>query len=128
MNRRRMISSVFQKREKSNVAFNRIVDEFLSMQRGKGNAEQTIKHYERSAKKIKRFLCWYTDESMEFDELSAEEIVERGGKTSISKFEQRTFEEQFREFLVDVEGVNEVTVNCYLRDYRVYAYWMMEQE
>ena len=59
MNRRRMISSVFQKREKSNVVFNRIVDEFLSMQRGKGNAEQTIKHYERSAKKIKRFLCWY---------------------------------------------------------------------
>lgn len=107
--------------------FTKAADIFIQVQKGKGNSEVTIKHYEQSIRKLKKFFAWYNDEQGVYDKLTNEERIEFGGAQPIAVFESDNFESGFREFLTDEEGVSLITVNTYFRDYRVIAYWLMEE-
>lgn len=107
--------------------FNKIADVFINVQRGRGNSEATIKHYQQSIRKMCKFFCWLNQEGSEYDKLSDYNRVVYGGGQPYGVLERDDFESHYREFLIDVEGVSEITVATYFRDYRVIAYWMMEE-
>lgn len=123
-NNRKMLD--YQRRSNLQIAFDRVEREFLYDQEGRGNAKQTISHYQQSFRKIKKFLCWLTDTEDKYDDLSNEKRFAIGGQQYIFLFERKDFDKRFREFLVEIEEVNDVTVATYFRDYRVIAYWMMD--
>lgn len=107
--------------------FEKIADVFISVQRGKGNSESTIKHYEQSIRKMCKFFCWVTLDEKAYAAMTKEEQVAFGGTQPYAIFELDNFEEEYRDFLIDTEGVSEVTVATYFRDYRVIAYWLMDE-
>lgn len=119
--------SDYQRRSNQQIKLNRVEREFIYDQEGRGNAAQTIIHYQQSFRKIKKFLCWISDNGDRYDKLTNENRYTIGGEQCIYLFERRDFDKRLREFLIEIEEVNEVTVATYFRDYRVIAYWMMDQ-
>lgn len=115
-----------QRKYNSQITFEKVCKYFIDDQKGRGNAEQTIKHYEQSIRKVEKFLCWMNDTDDSFDRMTKEKQYMIGSEQYVSIFNQRGFDKRFREFLVDVEEVSDVTVATYFRDYRVIAYWMMK--
>lgn len=107
--------------------FQKIADIFISVQRGKGNSEATIKHYEQSIRKMCKFFCWVNSAENDYAAMTDSKRVNAGSLQPYAVMELDNFEEQYRDFLTEVEGVNEVTVATYFRDYRVIAYWMMDE-
>ena len=116
-----------QRKFNCQISFGKVCEYFINDQKGKGNAEQTIKHYEQSIRKIEKFLCWLNDTDDQFDKITKEKQYLIGSEQSVSVFNRKGFDKQFREFLIDIEEVNDVTVATYFRDYRVIAYWMMNE-
>lgn len=116
-----------QKKGKTAPTFEKATEEFLLIQRGRGNKPATLTHYANTIKKIKRFLAWYHYPD-EFTDMAEDEILEAGGKIECRVFSSKTIEAAFRAFLLDVDGVSEVTVATYFRDYRAIAYWMMDED
>ena len=117
---------LYQNRSKSQTKLKRIEQDFLYDQKGRGNADQTIAHYQQSFNKIKKFLCWWEDKDDNYDKLSNERRYIVGGEQCAYLFERDRFESKFRQYLTDIEEVGDVTVATYFRDYRVIAYWMMD--
>lgn len=107
--------------------FGRIADIFIEAQKGRGNAELTIKHYEGTIRKLKKFFAWLSDEKGAYEKQTKEEQMEVGGAQPYAIFETDNFESSFREFLLDEEGVGEQTVATYFRDYRAIAYYLMDE-
>ena len=110
----------------SSLPFSAIAEKFIAVQEGRGNSPVTIKHYQNSIKKLKLFLCWFSDEENAYPMLTDVRRLEIGASAPISLFEQSNIESELRRFLLDVEEVNDITVCTYFRDYRVIAYWMMK--
>lgn len=119
-------NTYYQRRSDAQIKFKNVVQYFMQEQEGRGNAKQTIKHYEQSVRKIEKFLCWLTDEDDEYDRLSNEQRYAIGSEQHAFIFDRRGFDAKFREFLTEIEEVSDVTVATYFRDYRVIAYWMMD--
>lgn len=107
--------------------FQKIADMFISVQRGRGNSEATIKHYEQSIRKMCKFFCWVNSAENDYAAMTDPQRVTAGSVQPYAVMELDNFEEEYRDFLIDVEGVSEVTVATYFRDYRVIAYWMMDE-
>lgn len=107
--------------------FQKAADIFINDQRGRGNSEVTITHYQQSIRKMCKFFCWVNAEDMDYDELTDSKRIAYGGAQPYAIFERDDFEALYREFLLDIEGVSEVTVATYFRDYRAIAYWMMDR-
>lgn len=112
--------------KRNSATFYKVTQAFLNVQRARGNSPVTLKHYESSIRKIKRFLVWQSDRKI-FPQLSDREIQEKGDNFPIDIFEYSNTETEFRSFLLDIEEVSEVTVSTYFRDYRAIAYWMMDE-
>lgn len=112
--------------KKNTATFYKVYQSFLKVQHARGNSAVTLKHYETSIRKIKRFMVWQSDRE-KFPQMSDREIQEKGDNFSIDLFEFSTTETEFRNFLLDIEEVSEVTVSTYFRDYRAIAYWMMDE-
>lgn len=107
--------------------FEKVAEMFISVQRGRGNSESTIKHYEQSIRKMCKFFCWVNGDEDAYAAMTNPERVKAGGAQPYAVMELDNFEEEYRDFLIDVEGVNEITVATYFRDYRVIAYWLMDE-
>lgn len=115
-----------QKKGKSVPTFKNATEEFLLVQRGRGNKTATLTHYGNTIKKLKRFLAWHEAPDA-FADMSEDEILQIGNETKCTVFSSKTIEASFRVFLLDIEEVSEVTVSTYFRDYRAIAYWMMDE-
>lgn len=102
-------------------------------------ANATVKYYQRSNKKLKKFMAMnftktvkdYADllEALweEYPDASPDEIEERlGGMLPIVAFEDDEFLSSYT-WSLQREGCNPQTVKSYLRGYRVLAYFAMEQ-
>jgi integrase/recombinase XerD len=107
--------------------FQKMADIFLKVQKGRGNSEITIKHYEQSIRKLCKFFCWLNQEEDIYETLTDANRVAYGGAQPYAVFERDDFEAHFRDFLTEAEGVSEITVATYFRDYRAIAYWMMDE-
>lgn len=107
--------------------FHRIAETFINVQKGRGNSEATIKHYQQSIRKLCKFFCWLNQEGVEYDNLSNFNRIAYGGAQPYAVFERDDFEAHFRDFLIEEEGVSEITVATYFRDYKAIAYWMMDE-
>lgn len=107
--------------------FEKVAEMFISVQRGRGNSESTIKHYEQSIRKMCKFFCWVNSDEDTYAALTNPERVKAGGSQPYAVLELDNFEEEYRDFLIEVEGVSEITVATYFRDYRVIAYWLMDE-
>lgn len=108
------------------TSFQDITKIFINEQRGRGNSEVTIKHYQQTIRKLEIFFCWLTNTKEGYKKLTKEEKVSFGSQQPFAIIESDDFEANFREFLLDEENVSDVTVATYFRDYRVIAYWLME--
>ena len=51
--------------------FQKAADIFINDQRGRGNSEVTITHYQQSIRKMCKFFCWVNAEDMDYDEIQA---------------------------------------------------------
>lgn len=112
---------------KFTTPFNKIAKSFINVQKGRGNSEQTIKHYEQSIRKLERFFCWTTTDTAAYEAMSKEEQISLGSIQPFAIMEMDDFEAKYREFLTDEEGVSDITVATYFRDYKALAYWMMDE-
>ena len=70
------------------VSFCTLGDRFIDYQKAKGNAVQTIKHYEQSIQKIKLFLAYYDLGPWVYQQTSREEAILRGGEAQCSVFDE----------------------------------------
>ena len=90
--------------------FQKMADIFLNVQKGRGNSEITIKHYEQSIRKLCKFFCWLNQEEDIYETLTDANRVAYGGAQPYAVFERDDFEAHFRDFLTEAEGVSEITV------------------
>ncbi len=112
---------------KGGEAFGSLAERFFSDRIGKGNAEQTIKHYQQSTRKIAKFLAYRDMDEETYGKTDNEELIIMGLDVPISVFDSDEFDMDFRMFLLEVEQVSEQTVSTYFRDYRAIAYFAMEK-
>lgn len=105
-----------------------VANQFIEAQKGRGNSPVTIKHYQQSIKKLCRFFCWLSDENGKYDSMNDEDRVADGAAQPFCIFERDNIESAFRDYLIDIEDVSEVTVATYFRDYRAIAYWLMDMD
>ena len=112
---------------KFTTSFRKIAEVFINTQKGRGNSEATIKHYQQSIRKLAKFFCWLSADNIDYEDLSDDERREHGLTQPYAVFETDNFEAHFRDFLIEEEGVSEITVATYFRDYKAIAYWMMDE-
>ncbi len=108
------------------ITFGAVSNAYVREQIGRGNAEATVKHYQQSIKKIKKFLYWHDDTEGIYDTLTDDERIARGAKIPIGTLEGSGIEADLREFMTHVEHNGEITTATLLRSFRAIAYWMME--
>lgn len=113
---------------KFHTPFYKLAENFIAEQKGRGNAEQTIIHYEQSIRKMEKFFCWLTDETGAYEKMTNQQRYEKGSLEPYVIFEANGFEANYREFLLEEEGVSEQTVATYFRDYKAIAYYAMEND
>ncbi len=111
------------------VPFEVYAEVFLNTQRGRGNAIDTIKHYQQTIKKLEKFFGWLflKRRGRDFTDYSKELMIKVGKIIPFAILEDTNLESEFREFLYDWEEVSEQTVATYFRDYRAIAYWGMDE-
>lgn len=109
--------------------FENYANAFIDMQNGKGNSPITIKHYQQTIKKLEYFFAykWCVQRNLDYSVVTKDEKLYIGSKIPYGILEETSFEAQFREFLLEVENVSLQTVSTYFRDYRVIAYWGMDE-
>lgn len=106
---------------------------FINAQKGRGNSNDTIKHYKQTIKKMEQFFFWLFCKRRGFDfekveqSFDKEERANIGGAMPFAILEDNYFDAEFREFLLDEEEVSEQTVSTYFRDYRAIAYFGMDE-
>ncbi len=108
------------------IPFGAAAKAFIRDQEGRGNAAATVRHYQQSIRKIKKFLCWSRGKNSDYAQTDDAQRIESGGKKPIVLLEDSGIEADLRRFLGTVEKNTEITVSTYLRDYRAISYWMME--
>ena len=101
---------------------------FLKEQKSRGNSTKTIEYYERCFKKLHKFLCWNGEQTGYYETLTQEQIIKRGKGTPYVVLEQDNILGDYREFLMEVEGVSEQTVISYFRGYKAFVMWCVENE
>lgn len=111
--------------------------EFINEQRARRNSEYTIKHYQRTFKKLYIFSAILAANSAEdinktFDAFDDEEstdtenaLVYAGKQLPIEVLEYNDYQMYFVNYLS--KSCNSQTVTSYLRDYRSIMYYCMEQ-
>jgi len=110
---------------------------FIAEQRGKGNSDSTVYFYDRCFRKFLAFVIgtFLTDEIV--DELA--EIADKVKKNEIPNpanlvnipitiLDAEQIDGAYREYLSDVVGLNDVTIDSHFRAYRAFAYYAMEYE
>ena len=109
--------------------FKNYASAFIDVQKGRGNADQTIKHYEQTIRKLEIFFCWLYCKRHEYDydSLSKEDRIFMGENIPFGILEDTSFDADFRDFLLDEEEVSLQTVATYFRDYRAIAYYGMDE-
>lgn len=112
---------------KGGEAYGSLMEKFFSDQMGKGNAAQTIRHYQQSRRKIARFLAYRDMDEETYGKTGDEELIKTGLEVPVSVFDSDEFDMDFRMFLLEVEQVSEQTVSTCFRDYRAIAYFAMEK-
>ena len=101
---------------------------FLQEQKNRGNSAETVNYYKRCFKKFHRFLCWDKEQTGRFSTLTEQQIDSLGKNQPIVVMEAEDFVGDYRDFLLEVEGVRETTSVSYLRGYKAFAMWCMEEE
>jgi len=51
---------------KFTTSFRKIADVFINVQKGRGNSEATIKHYQQSIRKLAKFFCWLSADDIDY--------------------------------------------------------------
>lgn len=107
---------------------------FINEQEARRNSPYTIKHYQRTFKKIYQFLAIATSNEVEdIDAMYDSEKVPEGtdaleyfgSKLPISALEINDIQKEFGDYL-QRDGVNEQTVLSYFRDFKAIMYFAMD--
>lgn len=107
---------------------------FINEQIGRRNSPYTIKHYQRTFKKLFEFLTYETLQSQEalsdiykYYNADRNNALYLHGKTlPIATLEMDNIQMKFGDYLTDVDLVNEQTVLSYFRDFRAIMYFAMD--
>ena len=107
---------------------------FINEQIGRRNSPYTIKHYQRTFKKLFEFLTYETLQSQEalsdiykYYNSDRNNALYLHGKTlPIATLEMDNIQMKFGDYLTDVDLVNEQTVLSYFRDFRAIMYFAMD--
>lgn len=107
---------------------------FINEQIGRRNSPYTIKHYQRTFKKLFEFLTYETLQSQEalsdiykYYNSDRNNALYLHGKTlPIATLEMDNIQMKFGNYLTDVDLVNEQTVLSYFRDFRAIMYFAMD--
>lgn len=107
---------------------------FINEQLGRRNSPYTIKHYQRTFKKLFEFLSYQTAESQEalseiydyYAEDRDNALYLNGKQLPIATLEMDDIQKKFGDYLTDVDMVNEQTVLSYFRDFRAIMYYAMD--
>lgn len=118
---------------KKTTALWKLEIEFINEQRARRNSEYTIKHYQRTFKKLYAFCAFNSAESAEdiskaYQQFPHEDdaLAYVGKKLPFGVLESDDFQMRFVSYLSNVDEVGEQTVTSYLRDYRSIMYFCME--
>ncbi len=108
--------------------FKNYAEGFIEAQKGRGNAVDTIKHYEQTIRKLEKFFGWLFCERKGYDytEIPQRTLIMIGMYMPFGILEDISLEAKFREFLTEIEEVKLTTVETYFRDYRAISYWGMD--
>lgn len=107
---------------------------FINEQEARRNSEYTIKHYQRTFKKLYQFLAYETANKAEDLKAMYESDEVPEGKDPLEYFGQRLpmsaleindIQKLFGEYLEE-EGVNEQTILSYFRDFKAIMYYAMD--
>ena len=108
--------------------------EFINEQRARRNSEYTIKHYQRTFKKLYAFSAIIAANSSKdidkiYDQFQDEDdaLVYAGKQLPIGVLEYNDYQMYFVDYLLNNQKCNNQTVTSYLRDYRAIMYYCMEQ-
>lgn len=108
---------------------------FMNEQKARLNSEYTIKHYQRTFNKLYEFFSFnYLDEYEDLEKIyndyennySVNPLRETGKFFPLAVLEDDKIVGDFIDYLKNIEGVGEQTVNSYLRDFRAIMYYAME--
>lgn len=103
--------------------FFKVISRFLSYQRGKGNAEDTVSAYAKNLRKLTKFVAFVATDEAEYNELMDEERIDAGTLYPIGVMTIPEFEEKYREFMREVEGISEQSIISAMRGYRAFYYY-----
>lgn len=103
--------------------FMKVIARFLSYQKGKGNSLETIHAYTKNLHKLTKFVAYVVSEEEDYNALTAEQQIDAGTLFPISVMTLPEFEEKFREFMREVEGISEQTIISTMRGYRAFYYY-----
>lgn len=122
--------------DKTKTPIWRLEEAFISEQQARRNSPYTIKHYQQTFRIFYEFLAFTYCESPEdmdkifnnLPENSTENnpLVYYGKLFPILTLENEELQKDFGEYLADVRGVKERTIETYFRDYRAFMYYAME--
>ena len=105
---------------------------FINYQKGKNNTPATIKYYEKVFRNLYRFVAFLTIDSSEsygklLDDKRFKDETDAGKLIPIAVLESDDFESDYADFILNVLGSSEQTLNNVFRGYRAIAYYAMEQ-
>lgn len=112
----------------------KLEDMFISEQEARRNSPYTIKHYQRTFKKLYQFLAYETANKAEDIKAMYESDKVPEGKDAleyfghllpISALEINDIQKLFGEYLAE-EGANEQTILSYFRDFKAIMYYAMD--
>lgn len=98
-------------------------ERFRRYNKGKGVAADTIKYYETNYNRLSAFLTFTLTDVESYQRMSLDMMVKHGSIYPIVALEQSNFEEEYREYLTDVEGLKPHTVLNAMRAYRAFYYF-----
>ena len=139
LNKRKVPKFVLERRSKDLVdkmktPLWKFEEMFINEQKARRNSEYTIKHYQRTFKKLYEFLAYYTCEDTEDIDLMYDNAPESeknpyvyyGKLLPMASLEIDNFQMEFGNWLEDSFDANEQTVLSYLRDYKAIMYYGMD--
>jgi integrase/recombinase XerD len=108
---------------------NYVYQQFMLEQKGKGNTKKTIIYYENCYKKLIEFLINELPDKETLKEIKdANKESEFSNIITINMLELDNLEVKYRNYLLNVSKVSEITVDTYFRGYRAFAYYCMNNK
>lgn len=111
----------------------KLEDLFINEQKARRNAPHTIKHYQRTFKKLYEFLAFTSSSDADNIDIIYEKYADEksplayaGKMLPISSLEMNDIQMEFGDYLEDVDEVGEQTVLSYFRDFRAIMYFAMD--